>query len=354
MKEIDFIIVGQGIAGSTLAYSLIQQNKKVLIIDEDKELSASKVAAGLCNPVVFKRLTKSWMIDELLPFAKTFYKNQEKLLGDTFYYDQSIYKLFNNEQEQNFWKKQSNEPHLLDWISSEIEFPFDKDHLEYPYGAAKTLQSGYLKTAKWIASFRAYLLANDSLLNEKFDFSKIELKKEGVVWGDFSAKKIIFCEGYQCVHNPYFNWLPFKLTKGELLDVEFKNFKFNNAINKSVFMLPYEKGYKLGATYEWDDIDENITEKGKANLLERAHKSIKDEIIVLKHKAGVRPTVVDRRPLIGVHPTHNQLAVFNGMGTKGVMIAPYFANKMTDFLLEDEPLLSEVNIERFKEEAYYP
>jgi glycine/D-amino acid oxidase-like deaminating enzyme len=162
------------------------------------------------------------------------------------------------------------------------------------------------------------------------------------------CKKIIFCEGYQSIHNPYFDWLPFKLTKGEVLTVNFKNLKIDHAINKGAFVLPYDGNYKLGATYNWDEIDNNPTAEGKEQLLKRAARFINDEVIVLEHKAGVRPTVSDRRPLLGIHPEHSQMAVFNGMGTKGVMLAPYFANKMVDLILKNEALPSEVNINRFK------
>jgi len=347
MKE-DYIIVGQGLAGSVLAYTLMQQGQKVLVIDEEAKTSSSIVAAGLCNPVVFKRLTKSWMIDEVLPLAKEFYLNQEGLLNDQFYFDIPLYKLFVDEKEQQFWKQKSNEPHLFDWIDNKVEFPFDANHLIYPFGAAKTLQSGFLKTESWLNSFKNYLKIHGAYLNSKFDHSKIELKENGVEWEGHHAKKIIFCEGYQTTKNPYFDWLPFKLTKGEVLTVKFKNLVLDKAINKGAFVLPYEGNYKLGATYNWDELDEVTTEAGKEQLLKRAARFINDDIEIIDHKAGVRPTVSDRRPLLGVHPEHDQLLVFNGLGTKGVMLAPYFANKMARFTLKDEPLPEEVNISRFK------
>ena len=345
--DVDFIIVGQGLAGSVLAYSLMQENQKVLVVDEEASSSSSRVAAGLCNPVVFKRLTKSWMIDEVLPFAKTFYQNQEALLNDEFYFDVPLYKLFVDEKEQEFWKQKSNEPHLFDWIDHKVEYPFDQNLMNYPFGASKTLQSGFLKTANWLSKFKNYLINNKAYLNVKFDYDKIKLTENSVTWNGYCANKIIFCEGYQSIKNPYFDWLPFKLTKGEVLTVNFKNLKIDYAINKGAFVLPYNGNYKLGATYNWDEIDAEPTEEGKEQLLKRAAKFINDEVLVLEHKAGVRPTVLDRRPLLGVHPEHKQLAVFNGMGTKGVMLAPYFANKMVHFLLKGEKIAPEVNIDRF-------
>lgn len=347
MEEVDFIIVGQGLAGSVLAYSMMEENKKVLVIDEESESSSSRVAAGLCNPVVFKRLTKSWMVGEVLPVAREFYRNQETLLNSKFYFDVPLYKLFVDQKEEEFWKQKSNEPHLFDWIDHKVEYPFDKEKMTYPFGASKTLQSGFLKTANWLEKFKKFLVKKESYLSAKFDYDKIEFDENGISWNGYLAKKIIFCEGYQSVNNPYFDWLPFKLTKGEVLTVNFKNLKIDHAINKGAFVLPFDGNYKLGATYDWDEIDNYPSEEGKEQLLKRAARFINDDIIILEHKAGVRPTVSDRRPLLGIHPEHNQLAVFNGMGTKGVMLAPYFANKMVHLLLNNKELPNEVNINRF-------
>jgi len=347
MKIIDYIIVGQGLAGSVLAYTLMQHQQKVLVVDEGKENTSSKVAAGLCNPVVFKRLTKSWMIDELMPTALNFYKQQEDLLKDKFYVELPIYKLFVGEEERNFWQQKRNEPELLDWITHKIEFPFDSNLIDYSFGASHTLQSGFLQTAKWLDVFKNYLKSEDAFVGEKFDFDSIIFEEEAVVWKNFRAKKILFCEGYQSIHNPYFNWLPFKLTKGEVLTVDFKNLTLKSALNKGVFVLPYNNYYKLGATYDWDNLNEETTEKGKNELLKMASNFIHDEINVVEHKAGIRPTVIDRRPLLGIHPKYKQLAVFNGMGTKGVMIAPYFAQIFVEHLIENTPLSAEVDINRF-------
>lgn len=347
MKKLDYIIVGQGLAGSVLAFKLIEQGKKVLVVDEEREFTSSKVAAGMCNPIVFKRLTKSWMIDEVLQQAKDFYRNQEALLSQQFYVDVPIYKLFGDEAEQEFWKQKSNEPHLFDWLNHQIEYPFNKEQIDYSFGSAHVLQSGFLQTEKWLNAFKTYLLSQDAFLAEKLNHIHLKINENEVVWKNYTAKQLIFCEGYQTKNNPYFNWLPFKLTKGEVLTVKFKNLQLNAAINKGVFVLPYGENYKLGATYNWSDLDEETTEGAKELLLNKASKFINDEVEVVDHKAGVRPTVSDRRPLLGTHPKNDKLVVFNGLGTKGVMLAPYFADKLVSLLTENKPLPEEVNINRF-------
>ena len=348
MKEIDYIIVGQGLAGSILAFQLMEESKKIVIIDENHPQTSSKIAAGLCNPVVFKRLTKSWLVDSVLPLAVNFYRKQEQLLNNNFYQEMPIYKLFVDEKESSFWKQKSNEPELFDWINDKSEKPFDEQYIAMPYGASKVLQSGFLRTKKWLQAFQEYLIKNNAFVESTFNYADLKMEASAVCWKNFKAKGIIFCEGYKNIHNPYFNYLPFKLTKGEVLSVDFENLTLEAAINKGVFILPYDSAYKLGATYNWNEIDENITEKAKNELLNKAKKFIKDNIIVKKHEAGVRPTVSDRRPLLGEHHQHNNFFIFNGLGTKGVMLAPWLAQKFVRYLLHNEPLPEEVNINRFK------
>lgn len=347
MNELDYIIVGQGLAGSVLAYQLMEAGKKIVVIDENHPQTSSKVAAGLCNPVVFKRLTKSWLVESVLPIAVNFYRNQEQLLGNHFYQEMPIYKLFVHEKESSFWKQKSNEPELFDWISDKNEKPFDENFIAMPYGASKVLQSGFLRTKKWLETFQNHLIKNNAFVESTFDYTDLKIEASTVSWKNFKAKGIIFCEGYKNSFNPYFKYLPFKLTKGEVLSVDFENLTLEAAINKGVFVLPYDGFYKLGATYDWDNIDEHITEKAKHELLSKAQKFIKDTVVVKMHEAGVRPTVSDRRPLLGGHPQHKNLFIFNGLGTKGVMLAPWLAQKFVRYLLHHEPLPEEVNINRF-------
>lgn len=347
MKEVDYIIVGQGLAGSVLAQQLLSKKKQIVVVDEEKENTSSKIAAGMCNPIVFKRLTKSWMIDKVLKKAKDFYQLQEELLNDHFYFDVPIYKLFADKEEQDFWRQKSNEPELFDWLNATLEHPFNEQHVNYSNGASRVLQSGFLQTEKWLNAYRSFLMKKECFLPSLFSYEDIVFKDNRVYWKDYCAQKIIFCEGYQSINNPYFKWLPFKLTKGEVLTVTFKNLQLNAAINKGVFVLPYNSSYKLGATYNWDSLDEEPTNEGKEELIAKAKKFITDTVEVIDHRAGIRPTVKDRRPLLGIHHDYPELAVFNGLGTKGVMLAPHFAEKMVDLLENKTPLPLEVDINRF-------
>ena len=349
-RQYDYIIIGQGIAGTVLAHTLLNEGKTVLIIDEGVEHSTSAIAAGLYNPVVFKRLVKSWMVDELIPFMDSFYTDTEQLLGQHFYHKKQIVKLFADTAEKEFWLKKAEED-VGKYLSKTIDAHFLNELIENPVGAAEVKSAGNLNTPVFLKASRDYFLKKNALLQERFDYGELSISEQGVSYRNSDATKLIFCEGYQAIHNPYFDWLPFKLTKGELLTVKLSEdavIPLEKVINKGVFILPLGGNlYKIGATYEWEDLTAQPTERGKQELTEKLQKVLRVPFEVTDHQAGVRPTVLDRRPLIGLHPQHMVLGIFNGMGTKGVMLAPYFAKQFSLFLHKGKPLPAEANCDRF-------
>jgi glycine/D-amino acid oxidase-like deaminating enzyme len=350
-KHYNYIIIGQGLAGTILAHTLIQKKKSVLIIDQEELSNTSKIAAGLYNPVVFKRLVKSWLADDLLPFMDHFYPEAEKVVETKFYFQKHILKPFAEEQEKVLWLKKCKEEIGM-YLSDTIYTDIFSEIIYNPLGAAEVVQAGNLDTRTFLNAFRMYFKKQAALLEEKFEYDQLIIEENSVQYKNNIAEKIIFCEGYKTIDNPYFNWLPFKLTKGEIITVKLlseQEIPSEKVINKGVFILPIGNNtYKVGATYEWNDLTETPTEKGKQELIAKLEKVIKLPFEVIHHEAGIRPTVNDRRPLIGLHPEHSQLAVFNGMGTKGVMLAPFFANQLMCFLESNTALDKEVDIARFK------
>lgn len=349
MKQVNCIIVGQGLAGTILAQTLLKENKSVLIIDDTSLSQASRIAAGLYNPVVFKRLVKSWLADDLIPFMDSFYTDAEQLLNTHFYFKKRMVKPFAEEQERILWEKKVSED-VGKYLSKTIHDDFLNDIIYNPLGVSEILSGGNLNTALFLEAFRNYFKQNNFLLEEIFDYGELIISENNVVYKNVSADKIIFCEGYKTIDNPYFSWLPFKLTKGEIITIKITDTEIDEeyVINKGVFILPLGNAiYKVGATYEWTDLTEQITEKGKNDLIDKLNKVLKVPFEIINHEVGIRPTVIDRRPLIGLHPEHNSLAVFNGMGTKGVMLAPYFSKQFVDFLAHENTLNKEVDIVRF-------
>jgi glycine oxidase len=351
-KKVDYIIVGQGLAGTVLAHTLLKQNKSLLIVDLPSMSMASKVAAGLWNPVVFKRLVKSWMADDLLEYMDSFYPEVELLLNEKFYHKKQIVKPFSEQQEKVLWLKKTSEE-IGKYLNPTIQSDFLTDIIHNLIGAAEVLNAGNIDTNVFLNASQAHFKSKHLLLEEAFDYNELILSSNEVVYKGIVAEKIIFCEGYKALDNPYFDWLPFKLTKGETLTIRIpllhQKGLVSKVINKGVFVLPLGDGlYKVGATYEWEDLTDLPTEKGKTFLIGQLNKLLKVPFEIIEHKAGIRPTVKDRRPLIGLHTEHPNLGIFNGLGTKGVMLAPYFAKQFVDFLEMEIPLNKEVDIARFK------
>jgi glycine oxidase len=343
--NVDYIIVGQGIAGTVIAEELQNRGQKILVIDNHHHESSSLVAAGLYNPVVFRVFSKSYMADLFFPAAKKFYSDLQQKLGVTLDHPRSLLKLFSSEHEANLWNKELEQNKFLGPVYGSLAEL--QQCINMPYGCGEVPEAGYVDLPLFLSSYRNKLLAEDKLVSEEFSFENLKILNDGVTWKNFSASKIIFCEGHAATKNPYFNYLPFKLTKGETLDVEIKNISCEKAVNKGVFVLPMHDGsFKVGATYTWNDLTNLPTEEGKKELLTKLNLFLKCEYKIKNHAAGIRPTVTDRRPYLGLHPQYPALCIFNGLGTKGVLMAPFLANHLADFLLKKEFLIPEINISR--------
>ncbi len=349
-NKYDYLIAGQGLAGTVIAHLLLERGRKICIIDEPSLSSSSKVAAGLFNPVVFKRLVKSWMAEEQLHFAEDFYPKMEVLLKARFFYKKELVKIFAEEQEKTLWEKKRS-AELSTYLSAIQAGSAVGDSIHAEQGYAFVSCAGYLDVPLFLELSRNYFLAQNLILHEKFNHALLTFSDEMVTYRSLGAKRILFCEGHLAASNPWFSWMPFNLAKGEVLTVKIPGYTVDKVVNKGIFILPLGNGlYRVGSTFAWDKLDELPTEAGKADLIQRLEKVLKLPYEIMDHRAGIRPTVINRRPLIGVHPKHPALCMFNGMGSKGVMIAPLFADHFIAHLQEGVMLNPEVDIRRFYKE----
>jgi glycine/D-amino acid oxidase-like deaminating enzyme len=334
----NFTIIGQGLAGSVLAYMLMQKGQNVQVIDSQTIPSSSKVAAGLYNPVTGRKLVKTWFADKIFPFLEDFYPKLEKELNAKFFYPIPIYRPFVNEESQKYFKSDHVPDDFADFATLEFENINHQNIVNSQLGGVTTKHSGWVDLKTMLEAFRTYFLEKNILQ-----------VVSGEYWNAQSDHGIIiYCEGSNAIHSPYFNYLPFSPVKGELLDIEIKNIDIQEIINQGAFVIPLENNtYRLGATYSWHELDFIPTEQGKDDLVEKYQKLMKPEMKILAHRAGVRPATRDRRPFIGMHPEFQNLGIFNGLGSKGVSLAPFFAKQFVDFLVYNKELHPEVNINRF-------
>ena len=352
MSKFDFIIVGQGLAGTCLSYELSKRGQRVLVIDDDHKEAASMVAAGMWNPIVFRRMSKSWKADVLLPILRDFYHELSDLLGIALIEELPIDKLFPSQEAANQFDEKSDLPGFSMYLKASPDEP-PLNALDAPHGRGRIEGGGYLRLPDLLKRYREKLSAENRLLSERFDPEKLVFGEDGTV--DYSgnmANNLIFCTGFQNASIPWFSDLPLRSTKGELLELHSKDLSYNGIVNNGKFLLPLGDGlFKLGATYEWGALDTSITSEARMELLSKAEPLIQGDFEVRSQAAGIRPTVKDRRPLVGRHPDHKALAIFNGLGTKGVMIAPWLTIHFADYLLKNTALDPEVDIQRFSEKA---
>ncbi|WP_319590537.1 FAD-dependent oxidoreductase [uncultured Draconibacterium sp.] len=345
MKKIEVLIVGQGLAGTLLAFELHLAGVSVRIVNNPQKSTATRVAAGMVNPLVFKRMTKSWMVDELLPVMKKRYRVLEELLGERFYFNLPMIKPL-SEQETALWHERKSDEKFAPFINEICESsPVDRVFESHAYGIVKG--SGYLKTGLFLDAAKRFFQQKGMLIEA--DFSVQENDFENRVFQNIQFNKIVFCEGHYLKTHPLFDFIRLQPAKGEVLQIYAPDLSEEYIINRRVFVLPIgDHRFKVGSTYEWKDLTDIPTEDGKNSIVDRLKDLIHVDFSIEQHWAGVRPTVIDRRPVLGKHPQHEHVFVFNGLGTKGVMLAPYFANEMKVLILDGNyQIADEVNCKRF-------
>ena len=343
---IDYIIVGSGIAGISFSEFALQNNKSILVFDVNSQ-NSSRIAGGLYNPVILKRFSEVWKAKEQIDLLNVFYPQIENRIETKIDFKLPVLRKFFSIEEQNNWFVAADKPNLSPFLSTTI---LQKSYLgiNSPYNFGEVMHTGYVDTNLFLKSYHFYLDQNNLLKKAKFDYSKLQIKEDHIIYDDIMAKNIIFAEGFGLQANPFFNDLPLDGTKGELFIIKAPNLNLDCILNSSVFILPIGNNlFKVGATYNWKDKTSTPTNEGKQELLERIKELLDCEFEIIEHFAGIRPTVRDRRPIVGTHREHKNLHILNGLGTRGVMLGPYLAKALFDNIENNIPLDTEIQINRF-------
>lgn len=341
----DYIIVGAGLAGIAFAETAIQNGKSVLVFDNDSQHS-SQTAAGVYNPVILKRFSRLQEAQLQLDSMREFYAQVASRIGKKYNFDKPILRRFTSVEEQNNWFIASEKEGLSPFLSGALVR--DKFHgIDSPFDFGLVFQTGYVDTQAFLDSYKQFLGKSGSYVGDSFDYSKLKQKEGFVEYGNTKARHIVFCEGYGIRSNPYFNYLPLEGTKGEIIVIK-ADLEIDAIVKGGVFILPLgNRMFKVGATYEWTDKTEIPTESARQELIEKLREIIKVDFEVVDQKAGIRPTVKDRKPLIGTHPDFPNVHVFNGLGTRGVMLGPTSAKTLYEAIENGAEIPKEVNITRF-------
>jgi glycine/D-amino acid oxidase-like deaminating enzyme len=343
---IDYLIVGSGLAGISFAEIALHNGRSIMVLDNNSQ-NSSKIAGGLYNPVILKRFSEVWKAQEQLTLMNEFYSLLESKLKCKVDFKRPILRKFFSVEEQNNWFAASDKIALTPFLSTEL---ISKKYvgIDSPYGYGEVLQTGYVDTALLLNKYRLYLNDNNLFQQESFDYDALQIVSGGIQYKNTKAKHIVFAEGFGMHANPYFKNLPLDGTKGELFIINAPQLNLDVIVNTSVFILPLGNDlFKVGATYNWKDKTDLPTEEGKTELMERIKEIITCDFEIIDHFAGVRPTVKDRRPLVGTHQNHKTIHILNGLGTRGVMLGPAMAKALFENIELKIPLDKEINIDRF-------
>lgn len=349
---VDYLIVGLGIAGISFCEVLERHNYSFKVIADGSQTS-SMVAGGLYNPVTLKRFTPAWNAREQLGFAIPFYKDLEVKLKVQLDYNVPILRRFASVEEQNLWFEAADRPLLQPYLSTKIRSSTNPN-INAPFGYGEVLHTGRVATKILLSAYSDYLLGNNSLLRETFDHGSLGMVDGLMEYKSVKARNIVFAEGYGLKNNPYFNYLPLNGNKGELLTIKAPGLGEHRIVKSSVFIIPLgDDLYRVGATYNPRDKSNLPTGEAKQELLDKLNTFLECDYEVVDHVAGIRPTVVDRKPLAGRHPIYGNMHVLNGLGSRGVMIGPWAAQLLFDQIENNIALPKEMDIERFTKKYFH-
>lgn len=346
--ELDLLIVGQGLAGSAVAIRALQTNYRILVLDEPSENISSAVAAGLFNPVTGRKMIKTWLANEIFPSLHRYYEDAERLTGGKFFFPMPIYRAFVSVEEQNEWIAKGADDTYRDYVAGVSAHPGHGEKVKDAFGGITLKQCGYLDTRRYLDSVRHYLTGKGAYATGKFDAGKLEIGRNSVCYGGLRAKKVVFCQGVANASNPWFRYLPIRPLKGEFLTIQ-SDWEKRVILNRGVYMVPGQRlgEWRVGATFARDDHSIEVTSRAREELSRKLEDLIRIPFTVTGQQSGFRPTTPDRRPMLGAHPEHKSLIIFNGLGTKGVSLAPYFSEVLIRWVENKGKINEDADVSRF-------
>ena len=341
MKKVDYIIVGDGYAALFFAHQLIKNNKSFYLFSEGKK-SASFVSAGIINPAVLKRFTTFWLAQEQIDSLKKTLSEIEGYTHKNYLIEKPILRVFHDEKEKELWLKKSNE---ISFLSNDF---IKINSIKNPFGCGKVNHSARLNVRDFFTDLMNYLEQNSHLIKEKFDYNLV--KTENSTYKNIQFKNIIFAEGMAVKENPYFSEIPVEANKGHHLEVKLsEKIEEDFTIKKKHFIFPLnENTYYYGGTYDREQIHHKIDNSAVEKLINALAEFYPNDFEVTQVKFGFRPTVKDRRPIVGAHSEFKNFYVFNGLGARGILNGNYFAINLYNHLENGEEIHPEVDLKRFQ------
>jgi glycine/D-amino acid oxidase-like deaminating enzyme len=344
--QVDYIIIGQGLSGTFLSRNLLKTGFSVLVIDESKPFTASKVASGVINPITGRRMVRTWEIETLMPYAVEAYTSFGKELNESLIRKCNILDFHPTPQMK---------------IAFEERYPVEKEYLRLPadenewqvyfnyhFGFGEIDPCWLIDLNTLLNGWRKELQNRNALLEENFRLEDCVITADQITYQNITAKKIFFCDGVSGFDNPYFKMLPYARNKGEALIVDIPGLPNNHIFKQGINIVPWSDGFFwVGSSYEWEFADSLPSALFRKKIEDQLRYWLKLPYRVVDHIASERPANMERRPFAGLHPVMPSVGILNGFGTKGCTLAPYFSAQLTDFLVSQKPIQPLVDVRRF-------
>ncbi len=340
-NSIDYIIVGNGYAALFFAHRLISNHQSFLLFSDDRR-SASEVSAGIINPVVLKKFTTFWKAQQQIDMLKKTLSEIAVYTGKNYWIDENVHRIFHDQNEKELWLKKSENEDLKTFLNTDFETIAG---VKNPFSTGIVNQSARLDVAPFFNDFKNYLSEKGNLVHEKFDYSKLK----NSAYKDITFRNIVFCEGMQVKENPFFSEVPVQQNKGHHLKVQlFKPLAKKITLKKKHFLFPLDDDlYYYGGTYDREQHHQDIDDSAVEQLVTGLSEFYSGDFSVKEIRFGFRPTVKDRRPILGNHNEHSNYFVFNGLGARGILNGCFFSSELFEHIENGKPLDEEVNLKRF-------
>lgn len=344
----DFLIVGLGFSGIAFSWELEKRNISYAVVDQGSNNSASQISGGLIHPVTGRKYQLQWNIQELTEIIKTEYDLLSQKFGTEFISEHRLLKIHKSEEALEEWQLIKNKVRIAGYLDPDFSAQYLSRFIDYRFGYLLVKPVFQINTELLISTYTDFLLNENKLFREKLHYTDIKISPDYFEWKSNQFKYLVFCEGADALQNPFFNMIQFKPAKGERMIIKLPNFQTDLVLQKNILVIPLgNESYWAGATNTWNDLSSAPTIEGK-NELETGLKDLfKIPFEVIQHEAAIRPTIKDRVPVVGKHPSINNMFVLNGMGTKGASLSNYYAQQLIENILNGKEINKEANINRF-------
>jgi glycine oxidase len=344
-SSLKVLIVGQGLAGTALAWSLQERGVSFTIVDREEAVTSSKIAAGLLTPITGMRISLSKGYDEHWPMAVAFYRRLETGLRASFLHEVPHVRLFKNEVERTRWSGKCARDEFQAYVTHE-PLGLDGEVFHQPLGGLGMMRSGWLDTLLYLAASRRFFMDSGWYVTGDVTPDAMTRKDQVILWEGREFTHVAWCIGWQAARHPWFDWLPFKSAKGTILRVAAEVGEETRVIHHGCWMVPLGAAMlRVGSTYDTQFTEAHATsEHDVAALRGRLDRAIQVPYEVREQQSAVRPIIGAQQTLVGRHPAWDNVLFLNGLASKGAVRAPFYARLMVNHLLDGSPLPTESDV----------